>query len=88
MVLIRRWNELPAAIEPKKTPASPSPVPLTKMAMPLLWHQQPWSKPGSPCEKLVVVQMPYVVNMTPRSNAVRPMTYILRLFIANFTSRF
>jgi hypothetical protein len=29
LVLMRRWNELPAAKGPKKAPPSPSPVPLT-----------------------------------------------------------
>jgi hypothetical protein len=38
LVLMRSWNELPAVIEPKKTPPFPSPVPFTKMAMPLLWQ--------------------------------------------------
>jgi hypothetical protein len=37
-VLMRRWNELPAKNGPKKTPPLPSPVPLTKTAIPLLWQ--------------------------------------------------
>jgi hypothetical protein len=37
-VLMYRWNELPAANGPKKVPPWPSPVALTKIAIPLLWQ--------------------------------------------------
>ena len=42
---------------------------------------------GMPCEKALCVQTPYVVNITLSSSTVRPIEYVLRLFIVDFTSR-